>query len=515
MATANIRRGALLGSKLRQLRRRNGLTLDELSIRCVHLDPQTAPSVSYLSMLENGKRTPSPQVLAMIAGVFGKPPEWFLDGSLDCVPTEASDGANLQGTGSLEATAFEPSFLFSPAMLRHALPELLLQTGTSGPAFAQLLIRVWQETQQNDFPDIERAAEAVGRREMPLALESLVAICERHGLRVRWVDDDRRRLNRGLARARFEAPGTLLVSRRLRTRVERLRYELAFFLGHKILHNGDGAISAARVDRAADAGSPLPQPPGLGLRDALHAWREFECSYFAGALLCPRAPFRQLLVREAHQLSIHRRLAVGPAVVMRRMTAVSPYRHWHFFDGYPPGYLRTVYRGNGIPLPWGNLSVVPDPCPHWAVFRLLREDDTDRAIATAKPTSQISAMLDGSTVRLYCCHSLLTRDAADATRVLSVGVDLAPALAAQGYDAPRLTRSVWEACQRGGGARMTPAEAAGAIRTVAHVLKIGWVAEALDVPAQIICPRSAACPRAAPCAAAGSGPRAAGHAQEA
>ena len=87
--------------------------------------------------------------------------------------------------------------------------------------------------------------------------------------------------------------------------------------------------------------------------------------------------------------------------------------------------------------------------------------------------------------------------------------------AAQGYDAPRLTRSVWEACQRGGGARMTPAEAAGAIRTVAHVLKIGWVAEALDVPAQIICPRSAACPRAAPCAAAGSGPRAAGHGQEA
>ena len=62
---------------------------------------------------------------------------------------------------------------------------------------------------------------------------------------------------------------------------------------------------------------------------------------------------------------------------------------------------------------------------------------------------------------------------------------------------------------------MTPAEAAGAIRTVAHVLKIGWVAEALDVPAQIICPRSAACPLAAPCAAAGSGPRAAGHAQEA
>ncbi len=180
------------------------------------------------------------------------------------------------------------------------------------------------------------------------------------------------------------------------------------------------------------------------------------------------APFRQLLVRESHRIAIHRKLGVGPAVVMRRMTAVSPYRHWHFFDGYPPGYLRTVYRGNGIPLPWGNLSVVPDPCPHWAVFRLLREDARQRGTPAARPTSQISAMLEGGEVRLYCCHSLLTRDAADATRVLSVGIDLAPALAAQGYDAPGLSQAVWDACQRGRGARAIPEEAAAAVRTVCY-----------------------------------------------
>ena len=450
-------------------------------------------------MLETGKRAPSAQVLALIAGVFGRPADWFLDGRLDGVPAEARTGAGATAATDIDTTAFEPAFLFSPAMLRHALPELLLQTGTSGPAFAQLLIRVWQETQQNDFPDIERAAEAAGLRELPLSLESLVAICARHGLAIRWVDDDRRHLNRGLARARFEAPGTLLVSRRQRTREERLKYELAFFLGHKILHNGDGAISAAGVDRAVGAGHAATAAPGLGARDALHAWREFECSFFAGALLCPRVPFRQLLVRESHRISIHRRLGVGPAVVMRRMTAVSPYRHWHFFDGYPPGYLRTVYRGNGIPLPWGNLSVVPDPCPHWAVFRLLRAGAAPRSAPAAKPTSQISAMREGEAVRLYCCHSLLTRDAADATRVLSIGIDLVPALAAQGYDAPQLAREAWDACQRGGGARTLPAPVAAAIGTVAHVLKIGWVTEALEAPAQIICPRSAACPRGQAC----------------
>ena len=490
MAITTVRQGALLGSKLRALRKRNGLTLDELSARCVHVDPAIAPSVSYLSMLETGKRTPSPQVLTMIAGVFGKSPAWFLDGTVDAPSTAA--------TSTFDDTAFEPAFLFSPAMLRHALPELLVQTGTSGQNFAQLLIRVWQETQQNDFPEIERAAEAAGGRQMPLSLEALTGICARHGLDIRWVDDDRRRLNRGLARARFEPPGTILASGRLRSHEERLKYELAFFLGHKLLHNGDGAISAARVDLATDAGNGTPAAPGLGARDALHAWREFECSFFAGALLCPRAPFRQLLVRESHRVAIHRRLGVGPAVVMRRMTAVSPYRHWHFFDGYPPGYLRTVYRGNGIPLPWGNLSVVPDPCPHWAVFRLLREPAAARA-SQVKPKSQLSVMLDGDSMRLYCCHSLLTRDAADATRVLSVGIDLAPALAAQGLDATQLTAGIWDACQRRGGASLVDEEAAAGIRTVAHVLRIDWVAEALEAPAQIICPRSAACPRGRRC----------------
>lgn len=487
---AAVRPGQLLGTKLRALRKRNGMTLDELSARCVQLDPARAPSVSYLSMLETGKRTPSPEVLEMIARVFGKPREWFLDGNLDA----ANPGSGMPAQG-IEPTAFEPAFLFSPALLRNALPELLLQTGTSGRSFAQLLIRVWQETQQNDFPDIERAADTAGKRQMPLSLDALVAICERYGLAIRWLDDDRRRLNRGLLRARFEAPGTILASRKLGAREERLKYELAFFLGHKILHNGDGAISPTHGDRGTDAAIGPDASPGLGARDALHAWRDFECQFFAGALLCPRGPFRQLLVRESHRVSLDRKLGVGPAVVMRRMTAVSPYRHWHFFDGYPPGYLRTVYRGNGIALPWGNLSVVPDPCPNWAVFRVLRDFESGGTLA-AKPTSQISAMRDDAgRTRLYCCHSLTTRDAADAVRVLSVGIDLAPALDAQGYDAASITQDVWTACQKRGGENALPARSAEAIRTVAHVLKIGWVADAIDAPARIICPRSRACPR--------------------
>jgi hypothetical protein len=157
-----------------------------------------------------------------------------------------------------------------------------------------------------------------------------------------------------------------------------------------------------------------------------------------------------------------------------------------------------VYRGNGIPLPWGNMSLVPDPCPNWAVFRLLRDTPAARA-AQLRPVSQLSVMRDGGTPRLYCCHSLRTRDAADVSHVLSVGIDLAPALEAQGLDAGRIIDLVDDSCERGGGTGAIPIEAAEAIRTVSHVLNIAWVARALEAQASIICPRSRSCPRSNPC----------------
>jgi hypothetical protein len=233
----------------------------------------------------------------------------------------------------------------------------------------------------------------------------------------------------------------------------------------------------------------------MGAQDVLFAWRDFECSFFAGALLCPRIPFRRFLVREAHSVSAGQKLGVTPALVMRRMTAVSPYRHWHFFDAYPPGYLRAVYRGNGIPLPWGNMSLVSDPCPSWAVFRLLQHTADAQS---AKPKSQISVMQDGKRARLYCCHSLLTRDALDELHVLSVGVDLLPALDAQGFDAEGVVAQVGEACRRGGDGKI-PEEAAARIRAASQVLNIAWIADALNSPASVICPRSGGCPRQPRC----------------
>ena len=62
------------GRKLRALRKAKRLTLEELSARCIQLDPQAAPSVSYLSMIESGKRVPSDEVLELLVDVFQREP---------------------------------------------------------------------------------------------------------------------------------------------------------------------------------------------------------------------------------------------------------------------------------------------------------------------------------------------------------------------------------------------------------------------------------------------------------
>src|SRR5579863_3606022 len=481
-----IRQGHFLGAKLKSLRKRNGLTLDELSARCVQVDAAGAPSVSYLSMVENGKRMPSAEMLDMLAGIFSKEARWFLDENTDVEVAPAP-----RQRGGLEAMPLEPAFLFSHELLQNALPELLSQTGTTGRQFAQLLIRVWQETRHNNFPDIERAAEECGNRHMPLSLDAVMSICSRHGLEVQWFDGNARKPSGGLVRSQFEAPGTVLINERLRHQEERLKYELAFFIGHKILHNGDGAISPHSAIHSGE-GEASASAAGMGAQDVLYAWRDFECSFFAGALLCPRIPFRRFLIREAHSVAACAKLGVTPALVMRRMTAVSPYRHWHFFDAYPPGYLRAVYRGNGIPLPWGNMAQVSDPCPNWAVFRMI---DGDHGACR----SQISVLRDGERSLLYCCHSIRVHDMAGNPHVLSVGVDLAPALATHSVASEALVESIFRECLHRRGEARIPKAAAQVLTAVAQLLNIAWIEDAVSHPARIICPRSTRCPRSDRC----------------
>lgn len=496
-----IRNAHFLGTKIRNLRKRNNLTMDDLSARCVKIDANSAPSVSYLSMIERGKRHPSASMLSVIAQVFQKELSWFLDN----VPDEAAIVPVKGNRGGMSGMSLEPSFLFSKDILENAIPEMLSQTGVSGRQFAHILIRAHQENNQNHFPEIERAAESVGHKQMPISLDALMDICRALGLEIKWfarppknVTSSLSQNGQSVVRSFFEAPGTIYVNKLMQKQPARLKYDLALYIGHKVLHDGDGVKSVAvtgpasvpNLDRRGsldwDASSAIDS------QDIIHAWRDFECSFFAAALLCPKVPFRRLLEQKAHEVTIGDMLEVTASVVMRRMTVVSSYPHWHYFDAYPPGRLLAVYRGNGIPLPWGNMRLVQDPCQHWSVFRMINADAN-------QSVSQVSVMDVGSEPRIFCCESMHVNDMSGSSHVLCAGIDVMPALEAQGSDAAGLAHSLKLACNEQGGSVEIPASIRKELQQTARLLNIEWLNRGLQKPAHMICPRSAACPRSPSC----------------
>lgn len=491
----SIRRKAhFVGTKIRSLRKRNGLTLEDLSMRCLQADAKAGPSVSYLSMIENGRRVPSERLLQIIADIFQKDVTWFMDESLDVSALDTSPA-----TAPVTGMPFEPGFLFQEPLLQTAIPELLAQTGTTGRQFAHLLIRARQEASNNQFPDLERAAESVGNKAFPLDVDDLLALAKRTGLKVHWFDRpafNERRVpdgpKRTIVRSFFEAPKALYLNRALGAMPARLKFDIANHIAHMVLHDGDGARSPQLSGGRAATRDVDAEVANVDAKEVLYAWRDFECSYFAAALLAPKTAFRQFLTKKAYAIDAGESVDLTTALTMRRMSTVSPYPHWHYFDAYPPGRLRAVYRGNGIPLPWGNMSALTDPCRHWAVFRLLNARST-------KPSSQISVLKNGDDSRLYCCQSIRSHDAAGNPYVLCVGIDLAPALGAQGIDFRETIDAIETACNRHGGSGPIPAPARRQLESVGRILNIGWIREGTRDDATIICPRSQSCPREKHC----------------
>ncbi len=485
-----MRKAHFLGTKIKRLRKRNNLTLEDLSVRCIQIDRDAGPSVSYLSMIENGKRVPSPQLLGIIADIFQKDLTWFYDETL-----EEEAIAPEPRSGGIEGIPLEPGFLFSNVLLQTAIPELLAQTGTTGRQFAHLRIRAHQETHQNRFPDLERAAEAIGNKKFPLSVDDTFDLAKKLGLKIQWFDRnpftdkaDKDRSLKTLVRSFYDAPDVVYLNRKLEGLPERIKYDLSNHIAHRVLHDGDGAraprVAGGRVDDQRQAA----ESPNMDAKDILYAWRDFECSYFAAALLCPKTAFRQYLSRFSYSLDIARRAELSTALIMRRMSSVSPYPHWHYFDAYPPGHLRAVYRGNGIPLPWGNMKMVLDPCQHWAVFKMLNS-------RSSKPAAQISVLRNGQDARLYCCESIREKDPAGNAHVMCAGIDLSPALLSQGFDANDVIEQIEASCNRGGGVAAIPDDARQKLESVGKILNIGWIGDGAAKDASIICPRSSTCPR--------------------
>ncbi|MBU2865324.1 DUF3612 domain-containing protein [Reinekea forsetii] len=474
--------------------------MEDLSARCIRHEPDSAPSVSYLSMIERGKRVPSIEMLETIALVFQKPVEWFLDDS----PVENEITPNKGSRGGISGMALEPGFLFSNDILQIAIPEMLSQTGVSGRQFAHLLIRAYQEHHQNHFPDLERAAEEIGQKQMPISAEELMRLAKKQGLNIRWFDkppmgaiDELGVYSKNIVSSYIEAPNTLYLNELLKLYPTRLKYELATHIGHSVLHNQDSLKSVMTIGGNHGAnfnkeGVVKRQSANVEAQDILQAWRDFESSFFAGALLCPKVPFRQLLDRTGYEIESHLQVGVSASVAMRRMTAVSPYSHWHYFDAYSPGKLKAVYRGNGIPLPWGNMREVEDPCQHWAVFRKINEESD-------APSAQLSILETNGEPRIYVCESVRVADMAGNKHVLCAGIDLNPAISAQGGDAVAMAEELRDKCSTNNGLSGVPRKMKKDLASVAKILNINWVDRAINTDAKLICPRGNTCPRNPSC----------------
>ena len=163
------RKGHFLGAKLRSIRKRNGLTLEELSARCIQLDA-TAGAVGVVP--EHDRERQAHAVRG--AGAAGQ--RVPARGGLVPGRTGGHRRCRWRAQGRRgDPGAAGTCVLFSKELLQSAIPELLAQTGTSGRQFAHLLIRSHQEMSRNDFPDLERTAESIGERRLPLTVEDLIA----------------------------------------------------------------------------------------------------------------------------------------------------------------------------------------------------------------------------------------------------------------------------------------------------------------------------------------------------
>tara|TARA_B100001250_G_C19812640_1_gene796519 strand:- start:2297 stop:3880 length:1584 start_codon:yes stop_codon:yes gene_type:complete len=488
-----------LGTKIRSLRKIHGLTLEDMVVRCMQVDEANTPSISYLSLIETGRRNPSENLLLLLSEIFQKDIDWFLDDTIQDEPLSTADSSFTKNSDSM---SLEPSFLFSKEILESALPAMLSQTGTSGRQFAHLLIRSYQEKNQNQFPDIERIAEEVGGKKMPLSVDDIIELCTKNDLKIKWfnsepfsTNDDSGRVIKTLFRSFYDTPNILYVNKVLQNEPARLKYDLACLLGHKILHNGDGIISS-HATGGVIGGSPRPfeyKSSHIQQQDILYAWRDFECSFFAGALLCPKVPFRHFLNRESYNITSFEKMKITPSVLMRRMTSVSTYKYWHYFDAYPPGYLRAVYRGNGVAMPWGNMRLVTDPCKQWSIFKVLNNT------RLKKPYSQLSILKEDNQKSLYASISMRTKDAAKNSHVISVGVDLGPAIESQGIDKNDLLDQIDYNCLTNSGDVLIDGLIKDQLIKTSRILNISWIESALENECSIICSRSTNCPRSISC----------------
>ncbi|HLF56021.1 MAG TPA: helix-turn-helix domain-containing protein [Thermoanaerobaculia bacterium] len=314
----------VLGLKLRGARDARGWTLQQLAARA-------GVAVSYLSEIEKGKKYPKPEKLLALAAALETPFEELVSPRVaaELSPLSAFAGSELLREFPFELFGLEAADLFelvagdpkrAGALLR-SFGEIARRYDLEVEQLLFAALRAFQEVEGNFFPEIEAAAERFraesgwqGRdrleeRDVRRALES------RFGYR---VDLERLPAEHELADLRSVfaegPPPTLYVNGGL------LPQQRAFVAAREIGYRVLG------LEQRAVTGS------WLKAESFEQVLANFEASYFAGALLIPRAALAAELGRffaakkfRPQALSgMLRRFRATPEMLFYRVSQVAP-----------------------------------------------------------------------------------------------------------------------------------------------------------------------------------------------
>jgi predicted transcriptional regulator/DNA-binding XRE family transcriptional regulator len=375
---------AMLGPKIRRLRRENGLTQ-------VQLSEQLGISASYLNLIEHNQRPVSVPLVLKLARLFDLDLQAFdedeeeraLAGLREVFADPLFERARPGAAELREVVSTAPAAADAVIELYRALQAARqdLQSlseraaegdGKAAPyseAFPIEKVHDFFEARSNHFPEIEEAAEELGRS-VPLAqgelVRGLTEALGAHGFAVRVLPHD----VMGATLRRFDRHGKRVLLSELLPPPSR-----AFNLAHQI------ALVRHRplLDRIA-ADAPLAGEPARRLA------RIGLANYFAGAVMMPYQRFLEAAQANRYDIEVlQHRFEASFEQVAHRLTTLQR----RGARGIPFSFLRVDcagnvskrYAGGGLPIPrFGGA------CPRLLVFDAFRHPGEIRAQVAAMPS---------------------------------------------------------------------------------------------------------------------------------
>lgn len=357
-----------LGTKLRALRRREGLTQAELATRL-------SISASYLNLIENNRRPLPAQLLLQLAQLFSldlsalavEDEGRLMSDLLEVFGDPVFDGFGLTNTDLRELAIAQPKIgravltLYQGyAAARTSAGELVERMARSEQGLGADLSRIpseevsaFLERRQNHFPQLEAAAERVfasAQLDTDDAYHGMVRYLQsQHRVQVRIVrvGHERKAMRRYDAERRVLALSEVLPPRSR-------RFELAHQIG--LLTCSDELLALTRDDT-------LTTPESAALcRVAL-------ANYFAAALLMPYQAFVDAARAERYDIELlAHRFGTSFEQVCHRLTTLRRSGHegipFHLLRIDIAGNISKRYSGSGF-----RVARFSGACPRLGVFQ--------------------------------------------------------------------------------------------------------------------------------------------------